>query len=91
MHRRKRVYKNKKYLKPDPKFGNIVLAKFINQVMRDGKKSGAQKSVYGALEMVSAQTKTDPLMVFDTAIRNVSPVLEVKAKQVGGANYQIAM
>ena len=85
------MYKNKKYLKPDPKFGNIVLAKFINQVMRDGKKSGAQKSVYGALEMVSAQTKTDPLMVFDTAIRNVSPVLEVKAKRVGGANYQIAI
>src|SRR5689334_11434961 len=90
MPRKKRVYKNKRYLKPDPKLGNLALAKFINQMMRDGKKSTAQKIVYGAMDLVSEKTKNDPLMVFDTALRNVSPVLEVKARRVGGANYQIA-
>lgn len=84
------MYKNKKYLKPDPKFGNLALSKFINQIMRDGKKSTAQRVVYGALDMISEKTKNDPLLVFDTAMRNVSPVLEVKARRVGGANYQIA-
>ena len=90
MPRKKRVYKNKRYLKPDPKFGNLALSKFINQMMRDGKKSTAQKVVYGAMELVSEKTKNDPLLVFDTALRNVAPVLEVKARRVGGANYQIA-
>src|SRR6185436_20626825 len=56
----------------------------------DGKKSTAQKVMYDALDMVSAETKNDPLLVFDTALRNVAPVLEVKARRVGGANYQIA-
>lgn len=90
MPRKKRVYKNKKFLKPDPKFGNLMLSKFINQIMRRGKKSIAQKVVYGALDIVSEKTKDDPLMVFDAAIRNVAPVLEVKGKRIGGANYQIA-
>lgn len=91
MPRRKRVYKNKKYLRPDPKFGNLMLSKFINFIMYDGKKSVAQKVVYGALEKISAETKNDPLLVFDTALRNVSPVLEVKARRIGGANYQVAV
>lgn len=90
MPRKKRVYKNKKFLKPDPKFGNLMLSRFINQIMRRGKKSIAQKVVYGALDIVSEKTKDDPLMVFDAAIRNVAPVLEVKGKRIGGANYQIA-
>ena len=90
MPRKSRVYKNKKYLKPDPKFGNIVLSKFINQIMHDGKKSVAQGVVYDALDIISEKTKDDPLMVFDTAMRNVSPALEVKGRRVGGANYQIA-
>lgn len=90
MPRKKRVYKNKKYLQPDPKFKNLALSKFINHVMTDGKKSTAQKVVYGALNIVSEKTKNDPLLVFDTALRNVAPVLEVKARRVGGANYQIA-
>lgn len=90
MPRKKRVYKNKKYLQPDPKFKNLALSKFINHVMVDGKKSTAQKVVYGALNIVSEKTKNDPLLVFDTALRNVAPVLEVKARRVGGANYQIA-
>ena len=90
MPRKKRVYKNKKYLKPDPKFGNMALSKFINYMMYDGKKSVAQRIIYEALEIISNTTKNDPLMVFDTALKNISPVLEVKAKRVGGANYQIA-
>lgn len=90
MPRKKRVYKNKRYLKPDPKFGNLMLSKFINHVMRAGKKSTAQRVVYGAMEIVSEKTKNDPLEVFDVALRNVAPVLEVKARRIGGANYQIA-
>ncbi|MEK7499046.1 MAG: 30S ribosomal protein S7 [Patescibacteria group bacterium] len=90
MPRKKRVYKNKKYLKPDPKFGNMALSKFINYMMYDGKKSVAQRIIYEALEIISNTTKNDPLMVFDTALKNIAPVLEVKAKRVGGANYQIA-
>ena len=90
MPRKKRVYKNRKYLKPDPKFGNLMLSKFINHIMVDGKKSTAQRVVYDAMEIISEKTKNDPLVVFDTAFRNVAPVLEVKAKRVGGANYQIA-
>ncbi|MDA1168875.1 MAG: 30S ribosomal protein S7 [bacterium] len=90
MPRKKRVYKNKKYLKPDPKFGNMALSKFINYMMYDGKKSVSQRIIYEALEIISNTTKNDPLMVFDTALKNVAPVLEVKARRVGGANYQIA-
>lgn len=90
MPRKKRVYKNKRYLKPDPKFQNLALSRFINYMMLDGKKSTSQKIVYGALDLVSEKTKNDPLLVFDAALRNVAPVLEVKARRVGGANYQIA-
>lgn len=90
MPRKKRVYKNKRYLKPDPKFQNLALSRFINYMMMDGKKSTAQRVVYEALEAVSEKTKNDPLLVFDSALRNVAPVLEVKARRVGGANYQIA-
>lgn len=90
MPRKKRVYANKKRLQPDPKFGNLALSKFINHLMSAGKKSTAQKVVYAALDLVSEKTKNDPLLVLDTALRNVAPVLEVKARRVGGANYQIA-
>jgi len=91
MPRKKRVYKNKRFLKPDPKFGNLALSKFINHLMVGGKKSTAQGVVYGALDRISAETKNDPILVFDSALRNVAPVLEVKARRVGGANYQIAI
>ncbi len=90
MPRKKRVYKNKKYLKPDPKFGNLALAKFINYIMFDGKKSVAQGVMYDALDIISEKVKDDSILVFDTALRNVAPILEVKARRVGGANYQIA-
>ncbi len=90
MPRKPRVYKNKKYLQPDPKFGNLMASRFINQIMRGGKKSTAQKIFYDALDMISEKTKDDPLSVFDIAMRNVAPVLEVKGRRIGGANYQIA-
>lgn len=90
MPRKKRIYRNKRYLKPDPKFDNLALSKFINYIMKEGKKSVAQGVVYGALDIISQKTKNDPLSVFDGALRNVTPVLEVKARRVGGANYQIA-
>lgn len=76
---------------PDPKFGNVVIAKFINYLMRRGKKTTAQGVLYDAFEEISRTTKQDPLQTFDMAIRNVAPVLEVKARRIGGANYQIAI
>ena len=81
----------KKVIMPDSVYNDIMVAKFINQVMSDGKKTIAQKIVYGAFDAVKEQTKKDPLMVFRLAIQNVSPVLEVKPKRVGGATYQVPM
>jgi len=78
-------------LLPDPKFGNVHVAKFINYIMLDGKKSTAQKIVYTAFDIVSEKTKQDALEVFESAIKNVMPSLEVKSKRVGGANYQVPM
>ncbi len=81
----------KRQIAPDPKFGNVQLAKFINYVMLDGKKTTAQRVMYDALQIVSEKTKQDALQIFDTAIKNVMPSLEVKSRRVGGANYQIPM
>lgn len=74
---------------PDPRYNSTLIAKFINQLMERGKKSVAQGIVYGAFDIVKEKTKQDPLTVFDTAMKNVAPILEVKSKRVGGANYQI--
>jgi len=79
----------KRDLDPDPKFGNLQIAKFINYVMLDGKKSTAQRVVYDALDRIAEITKKDPVEVFDAAIKNVGPALEVRSRRVGGANYQI--
>lgn len=79
----------KRLIPADPKFHRVDIAKLINKVMRRGKKTTAQKVVYGALEYISDKTKQDPLEVYDLAIRNVSPNLEVKGKRIGGANYQV--
>jgi small subunit ribosomal protein S7 len=81
----------KKVIMPDSVYNDIMVSKFINQVMSDGKKTIAQKIVYGAFDLIKAQTKKDPLEVFRLAIQNVSPVLEVKPKRVGGATYQVPM
>ena len=75
----------------DPKHANMAVAKFINYVMKDGKKTTAQKIVYGAFDRIAEKTQKNPVEVFETAIKNVSPLLEVKSKRVGGANYQIPL
>jgi len=74
---------------PDAKFGDIVVAKFMNSVMYDGKKSVAEAIVYGAFEAVEAKLKTDPLQVFRQALDNVAPAIEVRSRRVGGATYQV--
>jgi small subunit ribosomal protein S7 len=85
--RKKRVYK--KYYQPDVVHGRVELGRFINYVMKDGKKSTAERLVYGALDRVKEVTKQDALAVFEKAIENASPMLEVASKRVGGANYQV--
>ena len=80
----------KRVILPDPKYHDQVLAKFINMVMRSGKKSIAEKIVYGALDEIGAKKKTDDsLSVFNQALGNVKPIVEVKSRRVGGATYQI--
>ena len=74
---------------PDPKFGSEQLSRFINVVMRSGKKSIAEKIVYGALNVIGERSKQDPLAVFDQALDNVRPMVEVKSRRVGGATYQV--
>jgi small subunit ribosomal protein S7 len=81
----------KRPITPDPKYGNVRIAKFINYIMLDGKKTVAQKVVYDALDIISEKTKQDALEVFEKALKNVMPALEVKSKRVGGANYQVPM
>ena len=85
--RKKRVYK--KFHQPDVVFGRIELGRFINYVMKDGKKSTAEKLVYSAFDKVKEVTKEEPMVVFEHALENVMPLLEVASKRVGGANYQV--
>jgi len=74
---------------PDPKFGDVVVTKFMNSIMYDGKKSVAEGIVYGALEMIEGKTKQNPLNVFQQALDNVMPSIEVRSRRVGGATYQV--
>ena len=76
---------------PDSVYGSKVLTKFINQVMYDGKRGTAQEIVYGAFDIISNKTGKDPMEVFTQALENVKPVLEVKARRVGGSTYQVPM
>ena len=76
---------------PDPVYGSKVVTKVINQVMLDGKKGTAQEIVYGAFDEIAAKTGQDPIEVFNKAISNLMPLLECKARRVGGANYQVPM
>ena len=85
---RRRVIAKREVL-PDPKFGNSTLAKFMNHVMISGKKSIAESIVYGALDIVEERTKRDPIEVFDEALENIAPMVEVKSRRVGGATYQV--
>src|SRR3990167_7280368 len=74
---------------PDPKFGSVTLAKFMNHVMVDGKKSVAERIVYGALQTITEKGNADPLKVFEAALDNIAPLVEVKSRRVGGATYQV--
>jgi len=87
MPRRREVPKRE--ILPDPKFGSVELAKFMNVVMLSGKKAVAERIVYGALDQIQTKTGKEPLEVFTTAINNIKPAVEVKSRRVGGANYQV--
>lgn len=85
---RRRVVAKREVL-PDPKFGNVTLAKFMNHVMISGKKAVAERIVYGALDIVTEKAGKDALEVFEEALENISPMVEVKSRRVGGATYQV--
>jgi small subunit ribosomal protein S7 len=74
---------------PDPKFGNLVVGKFMNAVMYDGRKSAAEQIVYGAFDIIAEKLKKDPIEVFTDAMNNVKPSVEVRSRRVGGATYQV--
>ena len=87
MSRRHRA--EKREILPDPKFGNVVITKFMNSIMYEGKKSVAESIVYGALEVIEGKTKSNPIGVFEQALDNVMPSVEVRSRRVGGATYQV--
>lgn len=87
MPRRREV--PKRDILPDPKFGSIAVSKFMNAIMQDGKKSVAERIVYGAFDIVAQKTDKEPLEVFNAAMDNIKPIVEVKSRRVGGANYQV--
>ncbi|MCB4860461.1 30S ribosomal protein S7 [Sphingobium sp. PNB] len=87
MSRRRRP--EKRVILPDPKFGDVVLSKFMNSIMQDGKKAVAESIVYCALDTVEAKSKKDPIAMFHDALNNVKPGIEVRSRRVGGATYQV--
>jgi small subunit ribosomal protein S7 len=87
MSRRHRA--DKRVINPDPKFGDLVISKFMNNLMYEGKKSVAESIVYGALDKVQAKAKADPVQLFHQALDNVAPAIEVRSRRVGGATYQV--
>jgi small subunit ribosomal protein S7 len=87
MSRRHRA--DKREILPDPKFANVVVTKFMNSIMYEGKKSVAESIVYGALEIIEGKTKQNPIQVFQQALDNVMPSIEVRSRRVGGATYQV--
>ena len=87
MPRRARVVR--RTVPPDAKYGNPLISTFMNKIMRDGKKSVAERIMYGALEEIERQEKRDPVEMFENAVQNVTPVVEVKPRRVGGATYQV--
>src|SRR3989440_6981101 len=87
MPRRREIPKRE--ILPDPKFGNVEVAKFVNVLMTRGKKSTAERIIYGALDTIKSKSGKDPIEVFSQAVQNVKPIVEVKSRRVGGANYQV--
>jgi small subunit ribosomal protein S7 len=86
-----RIKYKKREILPDPLYNNVKVAKLINYVMRRGKKEKARKIVYGAFEIVKEKTKKNPMEIFNLAIKNVGPLLEVRPRRIGGATYQVPM
>lgn len=78
-------------IKPDETFGDLTVAKFINRLIKSGKKTAAQQQFYAAMDIIKDKTKQEPLLVFTTAIENVKPTLEVRSRRIGGAAYQVPM
>jgi len=87
MSRRREIPKRE--ILPDPKYGNLKLAKFVNIIMKSGKKSVAEKIIYGALDIIAEKGKSDVIQTLDEALENVAPAVEVKSRRVGGATYQV--
>jgi small subunit ribosomal protein S7 len=87
MPRRREV--EKRDILPDPKYNSKIVSKFVNAIMQNGKKSTAEKILYGSFEILKNKTGNDPIKVFKTALENVKPILEVKPRRVGGATYQV--
>jgi len=87
MSRRHRA--ERREVNPDPKFGDVVVSKFMNSIMRQGKKSVAENIVYGALDRMQSRAKSDPIGLFHSALENVMPAVEVRSRRVGGATYQV--
>ena len=87
MSRRHRA--ERREVNPDPKYNDLIVSKFMNSIMRQGKKSVAERIVYGALETVQAKAKSNPLQLFHQALENVMPAVEVRSRRVGGATYQV--
>ncbi|MFA6974108.1 MAG: 30S ribosomal protein S7 [Parcubacteria group bacterium] len=87
MPRRKRVYK--KNIKADPKYNNLLIGKFVGNIMQDGKKSVAEKIMYDSFDIIHERTKKGGLNIFEQALKNVAPLVELKSRRVGGANYQV--
>lgn len=85
----RRPVKNRNIAGPDTKYNSVKVEKFINSLMWDGKKSTARKVVYDAFDIIKEKTKQEPLELFETAIRNVGPAMEIRSRRVGGANYQV--
>ena len=79
----------KKGIEPDPRYNNVVVSRFTNYLMKGGKKATARRIIYGAFEIMKSKTKKEPIEVFEQAIQNASPVLEVRSKRIGGAKYQV--
>lgn len=87
MARRKRVYD--KRVKPDTRYGNLLVGKFINSILQEGKRTTAERIVYDAFDIIHEKTKKGGLNIFEQALKNVAPLVELKSRRVGGANYQV--
>src|SRR5262245_41855041 len=87
MSRRHRA--ERREINPDPKYNDLIVSKFMNSIMKEGKKSVAERIVYGALDTVQAKAKSNPLQLFHQALENVMPAVEVRSRRVGGATYQV--